>query len=93
MKKVKDLLFFLPFYAYGGLGDVVHSSIGARGEQGGVARGAVRKNPPESKNPHAEQSRTGIIYKSIGSRWPVPVPYRLHPGRGQAAADPLREDG
>ena len=44
MKKVKDLLFFLPFYAYGELGDVVRSSLGAaRGEQGGVARGAERR--------------------------------------------------
>lgn len=43
-RKVEDLLFFLPFYAYGELGDVVRSSLGARGEQGGGARGAVTEN-------------------------------------------------
>lgn len=87
MKKVKDLLFFLPFYAYGELGDVVRSSLGARGEQGGVLRGAVTENPPDNKNPHAEQSHTGTIYKHEGTAGPSPL-LQIASRRRLPAADP-----
>lgn len=53
---------------------MVRSSLGARGEQGEVARGAVTENPPDNKNPHAEQSRTGTIYKHEGTADPSPLP-------------------
>jgi len=64
MMKVKDLLFFCPFTPPAELGNVVRSSFGARGEQGGVLRGAGQEVPAQNKNPHAAQNRTGTIRKA-----------------------------
>lgn len=39
-------LFFLPFYAWGESGDVVRSSLGARGEQVSDKSNSEQKSPP-----------------------------------------------